>query len=534
MDYNFDQLAPTLPRVRAVSPTPAPGLRPLPAPGSIQPNPQQQVVIMGAGPAGLTAAYELSRYSIPVTVFEQDARYVGGISRTVESQGYRFDIGGHRFFSKSQEVEDFWTEVLGEELLKRPRLSRILYRGKYFDYPLKAANALFGLGIFETIRCMTSYVGARLHPVKEPKSFEDWVSNQFGHRLFSIFFKTYTEKVWGISSKELSADWAGQRIKGLNLSEAILSALFPKRKGKNGEVIKTLIDEFRYPRFGPGEMWERTRDLIVSRGQRVAQGYEVVRVRHDGQRVTSIIVRDAQGATFAVQGRDFISTLPIRALVGMCEPALPPEVQHAANSLKYRDFLTVALILDKPSVFPDNWIYLHDPGIVAGRIQNFKNWSPNMVADPTKTCLGLEYFCFEGDGLWSSSDQDLVALGTQELVKIKLCAPGDVLGGAVVRQQKAYPVYDDSYKQHLAVIRQYVEQHLVNLQLVGRNGMHHYNNQDHSMMTALLAARNIALGAHYDVWKVNTDAEYHEEARVDDDDRSGRLVPTRVQTPARG
>ncbi len=535
MDIEFDQLGPTLPRVRAVpNPTgethPAPGVTPLPPPHSVTPAPQRQVVIMGAGPAGLTAAYELTRYRVPVTVLEADPHYVGGISRTAQYQGYRFDIGGHRFFSKSQEIEDFWTEVLGDELIVRPRLSRILYQGKYFDYPLKATNALFGLGIFETIRCLTSYAGARLHPVKNPKNLEEWVSNQFGHRLFSIFFKTYTEKVWGISTKELSADWAAQRIKGLNMLEAIRSALFPKRKGKNGEVIKTLIDEFRYPRYGPGEMWERTRDLLVSRGQRVLMGCEVVQVRHDGQRVTSVILRDAQGKLYEMPGREFISTLPIRTLIEMCDPALPPAVRQAANGLKYRDFLTVAIILNKADVFPDNWIYLHDTGIIAGRIQNFKNWSPSMLADENKTCLGLEYFCFEGDGLWTSSDADLVKLGTQELVKLKMCKPEDVVGGAVVRQPKAYPVYDEVYKQHLAVIRDYVAEHLVNLQLVGRNGMHHYNNQDHSMMTALLAARNIALGTHFDPWKVNTDAEYHEESRFEDEDKSGRLMPARVES----
>ena len=536
MSNGFDEFTPTVPRLpvqRRSDLPPSPlKVKPLPPLGSITPHPQRGVVIMGAGPAGLTAAYELTRYSVPVTVLEADPTYVGGISRTAAYQGYRFDIGGHRFFSKSQEIEDFWTEIMGTDLLVRPRQSRILYRGKYFDYPLKASNALFNLGIFETMRCLASYGMARLHPVHNPRNFEEWVSNQFGHRLFSIFFKTYTEKVWGIDTKELSADWAGQRIKGLNMMEAIRSALFPKRKGKHGEIIKTLIDEFRYPRYGPGQMWEQTRDLIVSRGQRVLMGAEVVQVRHDGAQVTSLIIRDAQGNHYDMPGQSFISTLPIRTLVEYCNPPLPPEVRHAAASLKYRDYLTVAIILNKPNVFPDNWIYLHDPDMVAGRIQNYKNWSPDMVADPQKTCLGLEYFCFEGDGLWTSTDEALVQLGSQELVKLKMCRPEDVVGGAVVRQPKAYPVYDETYKQHLAVIRNYLEAHMPNLQLVGRNGMHHYNNQDHSMMTALLAARNIALGTHFDPWKVNTDAEYHEEAHRDEDDPSGRQVPLRIPASA--
>jgi protoporphyrinogen oxidase len=485
------------------------------------------VVILGAGPAGLTAAYELTRYHVPVTVLEQDPHYVGGISRTVEHNGYRFDIGGHRFFSKSQEVEDLWTEILGDELQERPRMSRILYRGTYFDYPLKAANALFGLGPIETVRCLASYVAARLHPVPHPRTLEEWVSNQFGYRLFSIFFKTYTEKVWGIPCNELSADWAAQRIKGLNLSEAIKNALLPKR----GDVAvhTTLIDRFRYPRLGPGQMWERARDLIVERGQRVELGQEIVQIRHDGTRATGVVTRDAAtGQERFIRGTHIISTIPMRALVEMCDPALPARVRQAAASLKYRDFLTVGVIINRAAIFPDNWIYLHDPGVRVGRIQNFKNWSPAMVADPAKTCLGLEYFCFEGDDLWGMADDELIKLAGRELVQLGMCRANEIEDGVVVRQPKAYPVYDDAYQQHLAVIRDYLDAHMPNLQLVGRNGMHHYNNQDHSMMTALLAARNIALGTRMDPWNVNTDAEYHEDARPERDDQSGRQIPRRV------
>ena len=493
---------------------------------------EQQVVIMGAGPAGLTAAYELRRANVPVTVIERDPKFVGGISRTVESRGYRFDIGGHRFFSKSQEIEDLWTEILGAEMLTCARLSRIFYQGKYFDYPLKAGNALRNMGPVETIRCMASYAWARIHPVKDPKNLEDWVSNQFGHRLFSIFFKTYTEKVWGMSTKELSADWAAQRIKGLNLSQAIRSALIPQRakKGNGREgVIKTLVDEFRYPRLGPGQMWERAADILAQQGHPVMMGHDVVAIRHGGGRVTRIVSRDTTtGVEQETQGEHFISTLPIRELINKCDPALPPHVVEAANSLKYRDFLTVAVVINKEHVFPDNWIYIHDPQAVVGRIQNFKNWSSAFVPDPATTCLGLEYFCFEGDGLWQMDDDALVDLARKDLTRLKMCRPDDILWGTVVRQPKAYPVYDDVYKQHLAVIRDYLRLEMPNLHLVGRNGMHHYNNQDHSMMTALLVARNIATGTTYDPWKVNTDAEYHEEASLDDEDRSGRLMPSRV------
>ena len=499
-----------------------------------QPDVAKQVVVMGAGPAGLTAAYELMRHAVPVTVLEKDPRFVGGISRTVEHQGYRFDIGGHRFFSKSQEIEDLWTEVLGDEMLTRGRMSHIYYKGKYFDYPLKAANALLNLGPIETIRCLSSYALARLHPVKHPQTLEDWVSNQFGHRLFSIFFETYNEKVWGVSAKEVSADWAAQRIKGLNMREAIKSALLPqKKRTSRGAVIKTLIDQFRYPRYGPGQMWETVRDQLIAGGNAVALDQSIEAIHHEGGRVTRVTVRDSSGNRHDVSGTDFISTLPIRELVNSMDPALPEPVVRAANSLKYRDFVTVAVVVNREKMFPDNWIYIHDPRVKVGRIQNFKNWSPAMVADPHTTCLGLEYFCFEGDGLWSASDAELVELARRELAAMGMVAqPDEVLWGVVVRQPKAYPVYDDEYKRHLAVIKEYLERALPNLQLVGRNGMHHYNNQDHSMMTALLAARNIALGTHYDPWKVNTDAEYHEEARLTDHDPSGRQVPSRVPSLA--
>jgi protoporphyrinogen oxidase len=382
---------------------------------------------------------------------------------------------------------------------------------------------------------MASYAWARVHPVKNPQNLEDWVRNQFGFRLFSIFFKTYTEKVWGISTKELSADFAAQRIKGLDLGQAIKSALLPKRQKKDrSAVIKTLIDQFRYPRLGPGQMWERARQLITERGNTVLLGQEVVTIRQAPDvGVTSVVVRDVDtGATREASGTHFISTLPIRELVAHCDPPLPEAVRAAADQLRYRDYLAVAVVINREKLFPDNWIYIHDPSVLVGRMQNFKVWSPEMVPDPNTTCLGLEYFCFEGDGLWASSDEALVDLARKELTQLHLCQPEEVLWGVVVRQPKAYPVYDDVYKQHLAVIRDYVQQQLPNLQLVGRNGMHHYNNQDHSMMTALLAARNIALGTHFDPWKVNTDAEYHEEARLEEEDRSGRLMPSRSARPA--
>jgi protoporphyrinogen oxidase len=484
---------------------------------------RRRVVIMGAGPAGLTAAYELFKHDIPVTILEKDPNQVGGLARTVEHKGYRFDIGGHRFFSKNQEVEDLWTEILGDEMLNRGRLSRIYYRGRFFAYPIKAANALWNLGPIEAVRCLASYAWARVRPVKNPRSLEDWVRNQFGWRLFSIFFKTYTEKVWGISTKELSADWAAQRIKSLDLWLVIRAALLPRRKAKNrGEVVTTLIDKFRYPRFGPGQMWERVAEIGRKKGSPVLFGRSIDQVIHEDGAVTSV------GEVEEHVGTHFVSSIPIRELIARLDPPAPDAVRRAAESLSYRDFISIALMIDRADVFPDNWIYIHDPSVKVGRIQNFKNWSPDMVPDQSKTCLGLEYFCFEGDGLWTSDDAALIALATRELAQLGICSADQVFDGVVVRQPKAYPVYDDAYQAHVDVIREYLKSHLPNLHLAGRNGMHKYNNQDHSMMTALLVARNIATGSALDPWKVNADAVYHEDIKVGERDATGRHVPEKI------
>jgi protoporphyrinogen oxidase len=484
---------------------------------------------MGAGPAGLTAAYELMKHDVPVTVVESDTRQVGGLAKTVEHNGYRFDIGGHRFFSKNQEVEDLWTEILGDEMLTRGRLSRIYYRGRFFAYPIKAVNALWNLGPVEAARCLTSYLWARIRPVRDPKTLEDWVRNQFGWRLFSIFFKTYTEKVWGISTRELSADWAAQRIKSLDLWVVLRTALLPHRKAKGrGEIVTTLIDRFRYPRRGPGQMWERVAEIAEEHGHPVLLGRSVSAVSHDRGEVTSVTTTDASGHSETFGGSHFISSIPIRELVARLDPPAPATVRQAAESLGYRDFISIALMIDRRDVFPDNWIYIHDPGVRVGRIQNFKNWSPEMVPDQSKTCLGLEYFCFEGDGLWTTRDPDLIELAKEEMERLGICAGTEVFDGVVVRQRKAYPVYDDDYQANVNVIREYLARALPNLYLAGRNGMHKYNNQDHSMMTALLVARRIATGSALDPWKVNADAVYHEDIRVGERDVTGRLVPERV------
>ena len=490
-------------------------------------------VIVGAGPAGLTAAYELAKHGQPVVVLEADPEYVGGISRTVNYKGFHFDIGGHRFFSKSREVEDLWTEIGGDLMLERPRSSRIFYRGQFYSYPLKPFEALSKLGIFESARCMASFAKAKIRPTPNPKTFEDWVVNQFGRRLFSIFFKTYTEKVWGMSCREISADWAAQRIKGLSLWSAAKTALFPQRKSKDrSQVIKTLIDTFRYPRQGPGMMWERCATRVREMGGEVLLARKVTSCAFDSdtQRWT-VTARNAGGQLEEYVGEHVISSMPIRELIAQLKPQLPVKAVEAANGLRYRDFLTVGLILRDKDRFSDNWIYIHDSSVQVGRVQNYKSWSPEMVPDPQFCCYGLEYFCFDGDQLWNSSDDDLIGLAKKEIHKIGLGAPEDVVDGVVIRQRKAYPVYDDTYQACVTTVREALDQHCRNLHLVGRNGMHKYNNQDHAMMTALLAARNILAGRNeYDVWAVNQDGEYHESGSAGEQRIEPRLVPMKAST----
>lgn len=489
------------------------------------------VLIVGAGPAGLTAAYLLAKKKVRVTVLESDPTYVGGISRTVNYKGYLFDIGGHRFFSKSREVEDFWTEILPDDMLERPRSSRIYYRGKFFSYPLKAFDALLKLGIFESTLCVLSYFKAKAFPVANPTNFEDWVTNQFGKRLFSIFFKTYTEKVWGMSCKEISADWAAQRIKGLSLGGAILNAILPKRQPKDrSKIIKTLIDSFRYPRRGPGMMWEACARKTTEMGGTILMNSHFTGIAfHPDQNLWEVTYRvgDASKTIWAAQ---VISSAPLRELVTNLRPQ-PQSAPHSAK-LKYRDFLTVALVVKERNLFDDNWIYIHDPSVKVGRIQNYKSWSPEMVPDAATNCYGLEYFCFENDGLWSSTDANLIALAKRELIQLGLAQEADILDGCVVRQKKAYPVYDHEYQTHVDAIRNEFGDKFSTLHMVGRNGMHKYNNQDHAMMTAMLTVENVvSRSARYDVWKVNQDAEYHEAgaAGADQIKEGGRLVPLPVR-----
>ncbi len=465
-------------------------------------------IIIGGGPAGLTAAFELIKSDRRALVLEADSD-VGGISKTCEHKGYRFDLGGHRFFTKVPYVQQLWIEILGDEFLSRPRLSRIHYKGKMFDYPLKPMNALFGLGIFESARIGTSYVKAMVLPKPKETNFEEWVTNRFGKRLYEIFFKTYTEKVWGMPCTEISAEWAGQRIKNLDLGAAVMNAFLGGRTGKGKGQITSLIEHFQYPRYGPGQLWNCCADKIRESGSEVRLNSEVTSIRHNGDRVLSVAIPGQEDKPLAAD--HFLTSMPIRELIAVLDPPPPAEVLQAAAALRYRDFMTVVLIVDRPELFPDNWIYIHSPDVHVGRVQNFKNWSPDMVPDKNKTTLGLEYFVQEGDELWSMADEDLIEMAGRECALLNL-APADALeGGTVIRVKKAYPVYGDDFQRSLNVIRTWL-QRLQNLQLIGRNGQHRYNNQDHSMMTGVLAARNI-LGEENDVWAVNVDQDYHEEGQ---------------------
>ncbi len=495
--------------------------------------PEFDALIIGAGPAGLTAAYQLTKAGRSALVIEQDPTFVGGISRTANYKDYLFDIGGHRFFSKSKEVVDLWDEILPDDFVERPRLSRIFYGDKFYSYPLNGFEALRNLGLFESALCMLSYAYAKVRPIRDPKTFHQWVRNQFGERLFSIFFKTYTEKVWGMSCDEISADWAAQRIKGLSLGSAVYNALTRSFRGNpkaGGPVIKTLIESFRYPRKGPGMLWDACAKKIRAAGGEIRMGQKLANLTRDAATgLWTVTARDAQGREQSWTARDVISSAPIVELMNAMTPT--PISLFNARALKYRDFLTVALIAKSSRDFPDNWVYIHDPSVKVGRVQNFRSWSPDLVPQEGMTCLGLEYFCFEGDGLWNAPDAELIALAKQEIHKIGLLAADDVVDACVVRQAKAYPVYDDAYRDNVDTVRRDIALNFPGLHLVGRNGMHKYNNQDHAMMTAMLTVRNILSGEdHYDIWDVNEDAEYHEAGTSGEQEalRSERLVPRKV------
>ncbi len=461
------------------------------------------VLVIGAGPAGLTAAYELCKHAddLKIDIFEASDQ-VGGISRTVNYKGFRIDIGGHRFFTKLPEVQAMWKEVLGTDFIRVPRLSRIFYRGKYYDYPLKLMNALGNIGPYESIRIMLSYLKWQVRPSKTEDSFEEWVINRFGGRLYMHFFRSYTEKVWGVSPKEIRADWAAQRIKNLSLFKAVWNAI----SGSNNTT--SLIEEFDYPRLGPGMMWEKTTDLLRAHGASVHMETPVLRLERSGNRIVAAHVTEGDDIR-RVEADHFVNSMDLRRLILNIDPPPPDEVVAAAHKLRYRDFLIVGLVIDHPDPFPDNWVYVHSADVKVGRIQNFRAWSPEMVPNDTHASIGMEYFCQEGDGLWTSDDETLIALAAREMEQLGLARADEVVDGTVVRQPKAYPVYDTDYREAVETIAEWC-QTLENFQTCGRNGLHRYNNQDHSMITAMFAARCI-LGGDYNVWDVNVERSYHEE-----------------------
>jgi protoporphyrinogen oxidase len=469
---------------------------------------EDRIVVIGAGPAGLTAAFELQKYGVSATVLEATDQ-VGGISRTVVREGWRFDIGGHRFFTKVQAVDDLWHEILpDDEFLMRPRKSRIFYRGKYFDYPLKPGNALRNLGPVEATLCVSSYAYAQVRPPKDQTNYEGWLVARFGWRLYRMFFKTYTEKVWGVPVSEMPADWAAQRVKSLSLGKAIANMLMPKR---NQKEITSLIEEFQYPKYGPGMMWEVCRDKVVAAGTEVTLNAMVTAVRHADGQARAVVAEHLDGTTTEYPCSAVISSMPISELLESMDPPAPDAVRAAAADLRYRDFFTVALVVPAEKVpWTDNWIYIHDGTVRTMRIQNFGSWSPFLVKDG-RNVLGLEYTCFEGDQQWSTPDEQLIEEAKRELAYLGLVPYNEIEHGYVVRQAKAYPIYDDRYQANVDTIREWLDVHAANVHPVGRNGMFRYNNQDHSMYTALLTVENLVGGQEHDIWSVNVEEDYHEE-----------------------
>jgi protoporphyrinogen oxidase len=462
-----------------------------------------KAVVLGAGPAGLVCADELSRQGVQVTVLERDDT-VGGLSRTIRHGDFRLDLGPHRFFSKDPVVNGIWERILGEDLRIVHRLTRIHYRGRFFYYPLKPLNALGNLGLLTSLHVLGSYVWSRLRPYPQENTFEEWVSNRFGRKLFQIFFQSYTEKVWGIPCHEIEAEWASQRIQGLSLWSAVMNALGARRG------IKTLADVFTYPRLGTGMAYERLQQQLEAAGHTVQLQSDVCAVHHDGGLVQAVTVRRPDGSTERVEGDAVVSSIPLTLLVQRFDPQPPVDVIAASQALTYRHTILVYLFVDRQDLFPDNWIYIHAPDVQVGRITNFRNWSPDLVGASPLTPLCLEYWCYDEDAIWQEPQETLIARAKQELQRIGLATASQVTDAFAVRLPRTYPVYRSGYRRHLDTLAAYLAG-FGNLQVIGRAGAYKYNNQDHSILMGYLAARNLA-GEKHDLWAVNTDTEYHEGA----------------------
>ncbi|MCF8058898.1 MAG: NAD(P)/FAD-dependent oxidoreductase [Bacteriovoracaceae bacterium] len=471
---------------------------------------KESVLIIGAGPAGLTAGHLLSEKGFQVFIYESHPHLVGGLSKTVNFNGFSFDLGGHRFYTKAPEVAEYWHSILGDKFMKRSRLSRIYYNQTFFQYPLRLADVLKNLSWWRGFTFLTSYLKVKVFPIKEIVSFEDWVTANFGKGLYQAFFKSYTEKVWGRACHEISKDWAAQRINNLNISKIIIQFLKGIFGIKDKEVIKSLIDSFDYPEKGPGMLWETVKERIEDHGGQVFLGAEVTGIEQSDRKWTVTLANGTKGP----KAEHIISTCPLKQLLENLTPSVSEKIKDELSLISYRDFLTVVLMFKKKESFPDNWIYIHDDRVKVARIQNYKNWSPHMVPSDDYTSYGLEFFCQKDDELWALSDEKLKELAIKEVKIIGLPFSDEELEAQVIRMPYAYPVYDHEHQKRSLLIREELKKY-PNLHLIGRNGMHRYNNQDHSIKTAMLVVNNIIKGKEeYDPWKVNQDAIYLEEDKT--------------------
>lgn len=492
-------------------------------------------IIIGAGPAGLTAAYELLQRTDIIPVIYEASNELGGLARTANYKGNRIDIGGHRFFSKSDKVMRWWENILPLEnaasgiipeatdkiMLARDRLSRIFFLRKFFDYPITLnANTIFGLGPARMFAMGLGYLKIKLSPIKPEKTLEDFFINRFGKEMYRAFFKDYTEKVWGIACDKISPEWGAQRIKGLSITKALadfLKTLLLKPSSVSQKNIETsLIRRFLYPKYGPGQIWEETAKIIKEKGGQISLRHVAVGFCAEERKIAAVKIKDLETGEIKIcRGDYFFSTMPVKDLIIGFSPSPPKEITEVAENLPYRDFLTVGLLLrkwknEKMGASSDNWIYIQEKDVKVGRLQIFNNWSPYMVKDRNTIWVGLEYFCNEGDELWSRPDCDLVGFAAGELTQLGMIDKDDAIDGTVIRAPKAYPAYFGVYKD-FSIVRNFLDK-FENLFLIGRNGMHRYNNQDHSMLAAMSAVDNIIDGtkSKNNIWNVNTEENYHE------------------------
>jgi len=472
------------------------------------------VLIIGAGPAGLAAGYELAKRGLKVIILERD-NIVGGISRTIKHNEFRFDIGGHRFFTKNKEIEQWWRSILKEDFLTRPRLSRWYYRKKFFSYPIKPFELLRVFGIIDSIKIVSSYIKSKVKRIFPEISISDWSINNFGRYLAKPFFIDYNLKLWGINPKLISKDFANQRVKGVSFINAVKEAL-KKTFGIRSTNVKSLIEQFNYPKYGPGMMWEKVAEQIKKHKGKILLNWKVVKIKHKDKKIESVTAMK-NGRKREFKADYVLSSMPLKKLIASLEPKPPKEVLDSADFLRFRDFVTVALMFNQEKTIPDTWVYTHDEDVKSIRVQIFKNWSPFMVPEG-KSCIGFEYTCNEGDNFWSMPDAKLFEQAKSDLKKLNFADTNLIADWKVIRIKEAYPVYQIGYKEKVEIIKRYLQENFYknSLQPIGRGGLHRYNNMDHSMMTAFLAVKNILDEGKFDVWKVNSDAEYHEESGKND------------------